>query len=86
MRILTETELLKVALREPVSVNSRTGLRHAEMEIGKWRAETGARNPPARTEKPKIAGQRLGRASPTRGNVADSYPPGNNTPETRLPG
>ena len=33
------------ALREPVSVNSRTGLRPAEMEIGKSRAETGARNP-----------------------------------------
>src|SRR4029077_6815526 len=32
-------------LREPVSVNSRTSLRPAEMEIGKWRAETGARNP-----------------------------------------
>ena len=29
-----------------VSVNSRTGLRPAEMEIGKSRAETGARNPP----------------------------------------
>src|ERR1700730_16305020 len=32
-------------LREPVSVNSRTSLRSAEMEIGKWQAETGARNP-----------------------------------------
>src|SRR6202023_2514239 len=31
-------------LREPVSVNSRTSLRSAEMEIGKWRAETGARS------------------------------------------
>src|ERR1700716_302679 len=31
--------------REPVSVNSRTSLRSAETEIGKWRAETGARNP-----------------------------------------
>jgi hypothetical protein len=26
--------------------SSRTGLRPAEMEIEKWRAETGARNPP----------------------------------------
>ncbi len=34
------------ALCEPVSVNNRTGLRHAKMEIGKRRAETGARNPP----------------------------------------
>jgi len=33
-------------LCEPVLVNSRTGLRPAEMEIEKWRAETGARNPP----------------------------------------
>ena len=30
----------------------------------------------------KIAGQRLGRTSLTRGNVADSHTPGNNTPET----
>jgi hypothetical protein len=34
------------ALREPVSVKYRTGLSHAETEIEKWRAETGARNPP----------------------------------------
>src|ERR1700724_2664258 len=32
-------------LREPVSVNSRTMLRPAETEIGKWGEETGARNP-----------------------------------------
>jgi hypothetical protein len=56
------------------------------MEIGKWRSETGARNSPLTTETPKIAGQRLGRASLTRGNVADSHTLGNNTPETRLPG
>jgi SOS response associated peptidase (SRAP) len=31
---------------KPVSVKYRTGLRHAEMEIGKWCSETGARNPP----------------------------------------
>ena len=36
-------------LREPVSVNSRTSLRSAEMEIGKWRAETGAVKPPVQT-------------------------------------
>ena len=41
---------------------------------------------PARTEMAKIAGQRLGHANLTRGNVADSHTPGNNTPETRLPG
>jgi hypothetical protein len=37
-------------LREPFSVNSRTSLRSAEMEIGKWRAETGARNPRPKDE------------------------------------
>jgi hypothetical protein len=41
---------------------------------------------PARTEIPKMTDQRLGRASLIRGNVADSHAPGNNTPETRLPG
>jgi hypothetical protein len=34
------------ALREPVSVNNRTGLCPTEMEIEKWRPETGAQNPP----------------------------------------
>jgi hypothetical protein len=34
------------AVCEPVSANSRTGLRPAEMGIEKWRAETGVRNPP----------------------------------------
>jgi hypothetical protein len=33
---------------------------------------------PARTEIPKIADQRLGRASLTPENVADSHTPGNN--------
>jgi hypothetical protein len=37
---------------------------------------------PAWVEIPEIAGQRPGRASLTRGNVADSHTPGNNTPET----
>jgi hypothetical protein len=50
----------------------------------KWKLENGAQRPapetrPARTEKPKIAGQRLGGASLTRGNVADSHTPGNKT-------
>jgi hypothetical protein len=30
---------------EPVSVCNPTGLQHAETEIGKWRAETGAQDP-----------------------------------------
>ena len=36
----------RTTLRELVSVNSRTGLCPTEMEIGKWRPETGAQNPP----------------------------------------
>src|SRR3984893_3534345 len=70
---------------KPVSVKYRTGLRHAEMEIGKWRSETGARNPPLKDR------NAINRRSETgvrqrRGNVADSHAPRNNTPETRLPG
>jgi hypothetical protein len=37
--------LLDTQLRKPVSVTYRTGLGHAETEIGKWRAETGAAEP-----------------------------------------
>jgi hypothetical protein len=35
---------------------------------------------------PEIAGQRLRRIGLTRGNVGDSHPRGNKTPETGLPG
>src|SRR6202030_2373080 len=57
----------------------------------KRKLENGEQRPvpeiyPARAEIPKITGQRLGSASVTRGNVAGSHTPGNNTPETRLPG
>ena len=41
---------------------------------------------PARTEIRTITDQRLGSASTTRGNVGDSPPRGNKTPETGLPG
>ena len=41
-------------LREPVSVTYRTGLGHAETEIGKWRAETGAAKPPVQSRKSGI--------------------------------
>ena len=41
---------------------------------------------PARTEIRKIIDQRLGSARVTRGNVGDSPPRGNKTPETGLPG
>jgi hypothetical protein len=36
-------------LRKSVSVTYRTGLGHAETEIGKWRAETGLTKPLVRT-------------------------------------
>ena len=36
-------------LRKPVSVTYRTGLGHAETEIGKWRAETGSTKSPVLT-------------------------------------
>ena len=57
----------------------------------KRKLENGEQRPapetfPARAEIPKITDQRLGRASLTRGNVAGSHTPGNNTPETGLPG
>ena len=64
---------------EPVSATAKRKLENGEqrpvLEIY-----------PARAEIPKIAGQRLGSASVTRGNVAGSHTPGNITPETRLPG
>jgi len=41
---------------------------------------------PARAEMPEIADQRLGHPSLICGNVGDSPPPGNNTPETGLAG
>src|SRR2546430_1736672 len=41
---------------------------------------------PTRTERPEIADQRLGHPSLTCGNVGDSPPPGNSTPETGLRG
>ena len=51
-------------LREPVSVNSRTSLRSAEMEIGKWRAETGARNPPPKDENARNCRPETGACQP----------------------
>src|SRR5712671_5217407 len=73
-------------LCEPVSVTYRTGLRHVETEIGKWRAETDARKPPAGDQKPQIAGQRLGHTSLTRRNVGGSPTPGTHDAETALAG
>src|ERR1700736_3000761 len=64
---------------EPVSATAKRKLENGEQRPA---PETF----PARAEIPKITDQRLGRASLTRGNVADSHTPGNNTTETRLPG
>src|SRR6202011_53346 len=60
---------------EPVSATAKRKLENGEQRPA---PETY----PARVEIPKITGQRLGRASLTRGNVAG----GNNTTETGLPG
>ena len=75
----------------PTSANRSLSTIEPVCGTPKWKLENGAQRPapeirPARIEKPKIAGQRLGRASLTRGNVADSHTPGNKTSETRLPG
>ena len=64
---------------EPVSATAKRKLENGEQRLA---PETR----PLRAEMPQIAGQRLGRAGVTRGNVADSHTPGNKTPETRLPG
>src|ERR1700731_1358689 len=64
---------------EPVSATAKRKLENGEQRPA---PETF----PARAEIPKITDQRLGRASLTRGNVAGSHTPGNNTTETRLPG
>ncbi len=63
---------------EPVSACNRTSLRSTEMEIGKWRAETGARNPRPKDEnarncRPETGGSQPNsreyqRFSPTRKN------------------
>jgi hypothetical protein len=57
----------------------------------KWKLKNGEQRPEpktrrARIEIPKLADQRLGHPSLTCGNVGDSPPPGNNTPETGLAG
>jgi hypothetical protein len=64
---------------EPVSATAKR-----KLENGEQRPAPETR--PSRTEMPKIAGQRQGFASVTRGNVAGSHTPGNNTTETGLPG
>ena len=64
---------------EPVSATAKR-----KLENGEQRPAPEAY--PARAEIPKIAGQRLGSVSVTRGNIAGSHTPGNNTTETRLPG
>src|ERR1700731_1675298 len=57
---------------EPVSATAKRKLENGEQRPA---PETF----PARAEIPKITDQRLGRASLTRGNVAGSHTPGNNT-------
>ena len=71
-------------LREPVSVNSRTGLRHAEMEIGKWRGETGARNPPRKDLNTKNRPSETGARQPNPGECG-RLPGWGGRIRTRLP-
>jgi hypothetical protein len=68
------------------SVNSRTGLRRAEMEIEKWRPETGAQNPLRTDRNTENRQPETGAPQPNLRNVGDSPPPGNNTAETGLRG
>ena len=64
---------------EPVSGTPKRKLENGEQRLA-------PKTHPSRTEIPEIAGQRLGRASLTRGNVGGSHTPGNHTAETGLPG
>jgi hypothetical protein len=71
---LGSVALLKAELERAGIVSKRGEGADGELSGGK-RFSRGT------TETPKIAGQRLGRASLTRGNYADSHTSGNDTPE-----
>jgi hypothetical protein len=84
--ILASDRGCRLRAGEPVSVNSRTSLRSAETEIGKWRAETGARNPRPKDGNARNCPQRLAPASLTRGKINDFHRPGKISQETELRG
>src|ERR1700730_948345 len=56
------------------------------MEIGKWRAETGARNPPRKNRNTKNRRSETGARQPNPRECRGFSHTGNNTPETRPPG
>src|ERR1700730_776882 len=74
--------LLRSRNREPTIVEPVSAPPKRKLENRHQRPEPETR--PARAEMPEIADQRLGHPSLTCGNVGDSPPPGNNTPETTL--
>src|SRR6266478_839798 len=63
-----------------------TGLRRVETEIGKWRAETDARKPPTRDQKPQNCRPETRAHQPNRRNVGGSPTPGTHDAETALAG
>src|ERR1700731_1628275 len=65
---------------EPLSVRYRTGLRTAETEIEKWRAETGARNPPRKGRNTRNCQPETGAPQPNPRECRRFYPPGKITP------
>jgi ApeA N-terminal domain 1 len=81
----------KLALKFDLSANRSLSAIEPVSATAKRKLENGEQRPapqtrPLRAEMPQIAGQRLGPTIVTRGNVNGSHKPGNNTPETRLPG
>jgi hypothetical protein len=62
------------------AVSGRTGLRPAEMEIEKWRAETGARNPPLKDRNTRNCQPRDGGRQPNPREWRRFSPTGKITP------
>ena len=78
---------MKCRLCEPISVTNRTGLRHAETEIGNWRAETSARNPPVqdRNSGNCLPETRPHQAKPQSRGVSGNPSPRIGKPNFRMP-
>jgi hypothetical protein len=70
--------------RKPVSATHRTGLAQAETEIGEQRLAPQSHQ--SSPDIPEFAGQRLRRASLSRGNIGGSHTPGYCIVETALAG
>jgi hypothetical protein len=72
------------ANRSPSHIGPVSGMPKRKLENGERRLAPQSRQ--SRAESPEFAGQRLGRASLTRGNVGGSPKPGNCIVETALRG